>query len=133
MLVRDANQGDFSDIERIHAEMGLDYKFPDLNSPLWFVKKVVEDKNGILGACFLRLTSETYLWLPKSLDPCAKMEAMMAMQPEVLQAAWAQGIDETEARIPEWMEQKFRKRLTQLGWSQDRPDWHPWSRQCDQR
>lgn len=129
MKVRDAVPSDFLDVARIHRQMGMDYALPDLASPLFFVRKVVEDDEGnIVGACFLRLTAETYLFLSQDLDAQAKMIAMQAMQPEVLEAAWLQGIDDIEARIPGDLEKRFQKRLCRLGWTRNRSGWHPWTR-----
>ncbi len=129
MNVVDADATDFPAIEDIHKGMGMDYQLPDLNSPLFFVKKVVKDEQGrVLGACFLRLSAECYLWLRPDCGPRQKMDAMEAMQPEVLEGAWEKGIDDIEARIPGDLERRFQKRLKQLGWSRDREDWHPWSR-----
>ncbi|MFP5230770.1 MAG: hypothetical protein ACLGXA_24400 [Acidobacteriota bacterium] len=117
------------EIQSLHAAGGLDYRLPDLESPLLIVKKAVTNEKGeVIGACLLRLTAETMLVLSPELSPREKMDAMEAMQPEVLNAAWSLGLDDIEARIPEESEQIFEKRLNQLGWSRDRDGWHPWSR-----
>jgi hypothetical protein len=126
VIVRDAQETDYSRIAEIHRQSGMDYKLPDLANPLFFVRKVIQDGDNF-AACFLRLTSETFLWVPPTMQPRKKLELMENLQPEVLKAAWERGIDETEAHIPEWMERRFQKRLKQLGWSKDREDWHSWS------
>ena len=128
MIIRDAKPEDSAAIERFHVSSGLDYKFPDLAHPLFFVRKVAERDGAVIGACFLRIAAETYLWLRPSLAPREKQDAMLAMQPEVMAAAWRLGVDEVEARIPPEIEKKFHKRLTQLGWSKNR-GWSAWSRQ----
>jgi len=129
MSVRDSIPTDYPAIEGIHSGMGMDYRMPDLESPLFIVKKVYQDEDGrIKGACFLRLTAECYLWMSPDLSPRDKVSVMQAMQPEVLRSAWLLGLDDIEARIPRDLERRFHKRLKQLGWSQDRSDWHPWSR-----
>jgi hypothetical protein len=128
MNVRDAQPEDFIAIEQIHAKMGMDYQLPDLGQPLFFVRKVTEDESGqVIGACFLKIAAECYLWLDPDLAPKAKMETMQQMQPEVFRAAWMNGIDDIEARIPETIEQRFHKRLRQLGWTPNREGWHPWT------
>lgn len=127
--VRDANPTDYPAIEEIHAEMGMDYQMPNLDSPLFIVKQVYESKDGrALAACFLRLTAECYLWMDPDLSPRDKVTVMEALQPEVLRKAWLLGLDDIEARIPRDLEERFHKRLKQLGWDRDRPEWHPWSR-----
>ena len=128
MIVRDATPGDYPSIESIYRGMGMDYALPDLHSPLFLVKKVASDEdNNLLGASFLRLQAECYLWLPYNLSPRMKVNVMREMQPEVLGEAWSKGLDCVEARIPRDIESRFHKRLQELGWSRDREDWHPWS------
>lgn len=128
MRTRDAETADRETIRQIHAQNGIDYSLPDLDSPLFCVRKVVEDDNGrVVGACFLRLTAETYLMLSPELTPRDKVTAMQAMQPEVLRSAWELGLDEVEARIPAEIEARFHKRLRCLGWSRNREGWHPWT------
>ena len=128
MIVRDARPEDFGAIEQIHAKMGMDYALPALGQPLVFVRKVTTDDSGkVIAACFLRLCAECYLVLEPDLAPRIKLETMTAMQPEVFRAAWANGIDDIEARIPETVERRFQKRLKQLGWTPNRSGWHPWT------
>jgi hypothetical protein len=128
VIVRDAKPEDFAEIERIHAAMGMDYQLPDLAHPLFLVRKVTLDDNGeVIGACFLRITAETYLWMSPDIAPRCKMDVMNKMQPEVLRAAWQNGLDDIEARIPETVERRFQKRLNQLGWSKNRSGWFPWT------
>ncbi len=128
MTVRDLNSDDFPAVQAMHEEMGLDFQFPNLRNPLFFVKKAVCDDSGrVLAVCCLRLTAETYLWLDQSQNARGKMDAINALQPPILAAAWANGLDEIEARIYETVETRFQKRLNQLGWVKNRSGWHPWT------
>ena len=59
MSVRDLKPTDCEELAKIHAKMGMDYEMPDLNSPLFLVKKVVTDENGkVIGASVVRLEAE---------------------------------------------------------------------------
>jgi len=128
VTVRDVKIEDFPEIERIHAQMGMDYALPDLAHPLFLVRKVaVGERNQLAAACFLRLTAETYLWMDQALTPRCKMDTMNQLQPEVLRAAWLNGLDDIEARIPTVIERRFQKRLRCLGWTPNREGWHPWT------
>lgn len=127
--VRSASEEDFPALSAIHEAMGLDYQLP-LDDPLLVVKKVIEKDGKIIGACFIRIAAETMLLLDPELGPCEKMDAMEAMQPEVLAEAWKLGFNQVEARIEATTEKIFEKRLKQLGWVRDRENWHPWSREC---
>jgi hypothetical protein len=133
-MVRDAVASDYPAIQEIHRLMGMDYQLPPLDSPLFFVKKVVEDDSGrVIGACFLRVLAETYLWLNPDTSPRDKMNAMGEMQPAILDEACHNGIELIEARIPEETERRFLKRLKQLGWQKNRSGWNPWSRLTERR
>lgn len=124
--------GQHEAIKAIHAAQKIDYKLPQLESPLFVVKKAVTNEKGeVIGACLLRLTAETMLILSPELSPREKMDAMEAMQPEVLHAAWQLGLDEIEARIETGTEEIFEKRLNQLGWVKDRAGWNPWSKKTN--
>jgi hypothetical protein len=130
IAVRDVERADYAAIAAMHAEMQMDYRLPDLDSPLFLVRKLATDAEGrVLGCCLLRLTTEAYLILDPEISAPQKMKMMEALQPEVLDSAWRKGIDDIEARIPETVERKFRKRLLQLGWLPCRSGWNPWSRE----
>jgi len=92
MIIRDLQQQDTQQIAEIHGRMGMDYALPDLDSPLFLVRKVATNENGkILAACVLRIEAETYLLLDPQLSPQIKMKTMLELQPEILRGAWEQG------------------------------------------
>lgn len=124
MLVRDYRPEDQEELEQIHRESGLDYKFPNLNHPLFFVRKVLEINGKVHSALVLRGAAETYLFLGKD-EPRARFLAMETLQGSVLAEAYRNGMDEIHAAIPEI---GFDKRLMQLGWEKDRPSFHLWTR-----
>lgn len=111
-------------MQGIHAAQGIDYAFPDLDSPLFFVKKVREVNGDVRAALVLKLCAETFLLLGDG-RPQDKMTAMHELQEAVLDEAYRRGLDEIHAAIPEI---GFDKRLVQLGWSRDRPGWNLWSK-----
>lgn len=107
----------------------MDYKLPDLDSPLLIVKKAVTDETGkLLGFCVLRLTAECMLLLDPDQRPEEKMKVMTTLSPAVIGEAWRLGLDDVMSTIPEDMEKRFTKRLGGLGWSKDRNGWALWSR-----
>lgn len=126
-LVRDCRPGDYAILQGIHAAQGIDYAFPDLDSPLFFVKKVRVVNGDVRAALVLKLCAETFLLLGDG-RPQDKMTAMHELQEAVLDEAYRRGLDEIHASIPEI---GFDKRLVQLGWSKDRPGWNLWSRRTD--
>lgn len=131
-MTRDPLPEDFPAIEAIHKAMGMDYRIPELDHPLFFVRKVSVDESGkVTGACFLRLTAETYLWLAQDLNPQQKMSTMVNLQQVVVSEAYSKGIDDIDARIPTTIETIFKKGLKRLGWTRCRDGWHPWARQTN--
>lgn len=116
-------------LRAIHARSGIDYAFPDLNDPLFFVKKVRVVDERINSALILKLCAETYLLVDEG-RPQDKMTAMRELQDEVLREAAARGLEEIHASVPTVeITRGFDKRLMQLGWEKDRPGWNLWSRQ----
>lgn len=125
MIVRDYRPEDKEQLQALHAAHGIDYQFPDLDSPLFFVKKVICDGDKILASLVLKICAETYLLLDGGQEPQEKLTEMQLLQSSVLSEAFAKGLDEVHAAIPEI---GFEKRLRQLGWSKDRDGWTLWSR-----
>jgi len=45
-MIREFSPSDRQALEGIHEASGFDYQFPDLNDPLFVVKKVSDEKRG---------------------------------------------------------------------------------------
>ncbi len=125
MEVRDYRPEDREELELIHKAQGIDYEFPDLEHPLFFVKKVIVIDGKIRSALVLKICAETFLLIDSEQKPQEKFAEMETLQRSVLSEAFAKGLDEIHAAIPEI---GFDKRLAQLGWAKDRSGWHLWSR-----
>ena len=62
MIIRDYIVEDLEAIKEIHKKSGIDYDLPDLENPLFLIKRVITDDDGkIISTCALRLIAETYL------------------------------------------------------------------------
>ena len=125
MIVRDYTPADRPQLEAIHAAQGLDYKFPDIDGPLFLVRKVLEIDGKVVASLVLKICAETMLLLDVEQEPQEKLTEMQSLQSSVLSEAYAKGLDEIHAAIPEI---GFDKRLVQLGWLKDRPGWNLWCR-----
>lgn len=120
---------DKSEVERLHKEMGFDYVMPDLDSPLFVIKRVLRDEQGrILGAAGLRLQAETYLWLDSKAPVAVRYKVVAALSFSVFQAAWRVGIDCLVAWLPPGLPDSFKRLLTRFGWSADRAGWQSWTK-----
>lgn len=128
-ILRDYRPEDFEQIKAIHDQMGLDYRMPNLGDPLFVVRKVLVAGDRVVAASVARVEFETYLWLDQELSAREKNAAMELLQEKFLEECRLKGAENVVAWIPEHVEAKFAKRLTQLGWSRGRDGWHSWSRQ----
>lgn len=126
-VVRPYRPSDFEQVKALHETMGLDYRFPDLTSHLFVVKKVVEIEGRIIACGVMRISAELYLWIDPQADPLELWHAEWALVSEGLGDAALMGIEDCVAWIPPEVEKRFSKRLKILGFSKDRP-WATWSR-----
>ena len=125
-MVRDYEPGDKEALAAIHCSQGIDYEFPDIDAPLFIVKKVLTDENGkIKAALVLRICAETMLLLDPEQEPQEKLTEMQELQSSVLSEAYKQGLDDICASVPPI---GFDKRLSQLGWIEGKPGWKLWTR-----
>lgn len=129
MTVRDYEPNDKAAVEQIHRDMGMDYKLPDLESPLFIVKKVYVEAGRIVGTEFLKVQAEAYLMLDCSLDPVEKTRVIAHLSHAVERDAFNRGLDTLVAYIPEDISTKFTKRLNLLGWDKARKGWVTWFRE----
>ncbi len=126
LTVRPYTDADLDTFKRIHAESGLDYKFPNLSSPLFIVKTVVERAGKPVLLAAGKLQVETYLMVEGG--PEAKWEAIQTAQPHYLNAVWKRGLDSTFCVVPPEVDAYFAKRMIALGWTPAR-SWFPWTRE----
>jgi hypothetical protein len=120
-MVRDYQPSDLKRLLQIHS--GSEFEMPDLNDPLCWIRKVYEDKGKVHGACILKLCAEAVAMVEGK--PNQKMVGLWELQDAVREEAYKQGFDSIHAAVKA---SRFDRRLVQLGWSKDRPDWHLWTR-----
>src|ERR1700761_2758098 len=99
-MVRDYKLEDRAALESIHRNSGLDYQFPDLEHPLFFVKKTLEIDGDVRGALVLKLCAETMLLLGPG-HPRERFAGLESLQGAVLREAHSRGLDEIYAAVPE--------------------------------
>ena len=128
--VRDAVEEDLSAIKEIHDSRALDYRFPDLLSPLFFVKKVLVLDGKVVGAYCLRAEAEAYLFLKpgKWADKDEKVLAIKALQEAAGKEAKEKGLVNLVAYVPTSIESFFGPVLEKLGWLKDRENFRSWSK-----
>jgi hypothetical protein len=138
MLIREYMPADFDALRRMHAAQGFGYPLPDLDSPLFVTKLVLEEESSrevsdsreaasrnsprIVMAVLLRLTAEAYLLHdPAAGRPRERWQKFLALHEVTLRAAAALGLDDAQAFLPPRIARAFGRRLGRLGWVRD-----PW-------
>jgi len=112
-IIRSYQLGDAEQIQKIHAENKLDFKFPNLNSSLFTVNKVLEVEGVVRASYALRMVAEANLWLDRSdwTDPRGHWLTVKALDKEAVAAASGLGIDAVQCFLPPGYE-KFGKRIS---------------------
>jgi hypothetical protein len=130
MTVRDYTDADRPAVEKLHRDMGMDYKLPELSDPLFIVRKVyLNDAGRVIGTEFLKIQAEAYLMLDCRLDTVEKTRVIAHLSHAVEREAYNRGLDTLVAYIPEDISTKFTKRLNLLGWDKARKGWITWFRE----
>jgi len=142
--IREYRPSDLDALRRMHAAQGFGYPFPDLESPLFLSKLVLEDDDSgreeadpnsppsgsarVTMAILQRLTAETYLLHdPSAGTPRRRWQSFLALHDAARTAAAAHGLDDVQAFLPPRIARAFGRRLAQLGWTRD--PWPCFSRQ----
>lgn len=128
-VIRDLKIDDIPAIKKIHEESGIDYQFPNLESPLFVVTKVFEADGIIRAAGGLYIQVEAYLWLDKSewAEPGKKLDTVRRLNDACMDGAWLKGIDCCVLYLPPGFE-RFGERLVHLGFQPNRDGWVTYSR-----
>jgi hypothetical protein len=140
MRVREYTAADFDALRRMHAAQNFGYPLPDLESPLFLAKLVLEEapeenevskeneesnsaSGRVVMAVLLRLTAETYLLHdPAAGTPRQRWQRFLALHQAARESAAARGLDDVQAFLPPRVARSFGRRLQGLGWTHD-----PWT------
>jgi hypothetical protein len=141
MRIREYTPADLDALRQMHAAQGFGYPLPDLESPLFVSKLVLEDSGDHPGegreeadrnslpaneklsmALLVRLTAETYLLHdPRAGTPRRRWQNFLALHEAARREAAARGLDDAQAFLPPPVARAFGRRLERLGWRRD-----PW-------
>jgi len=127
-MVRDYTEADFTAIKQIHEQNKLGFKFPNLNSAVFPINKVLEVDGTVRASYALRLVAEVNLWLDKSnlTDAAGKWAAIKQLDNETSKEASYTGLDALQCFLPPSYG-RFGKRITDkkdgLGYIKDSSGW----------
>ncbi len=127
-MIREYESKDRGSLISIHKSQGFNYALPNLDNPLFLVRKVREVDGRVVGAMCLRLTLETYLLVDGS--PETKARSILELQPEVLGEAYEKGLSDVFCVVPPEISSEFGPVMERLGWAKDR-EWQMYSRDLD--
>jgi hypothetical protein len=128
MKIREYTSSDLEVLRMIHLRQAFDYKFPDLENPLFVSKLILEDGlGGIAMASLARLTCEIYLLAdPFHSSPRERLENLITLQLAARRDLVQRGLEDAHAWVPPKISRRFGRRLMKLGWARD-DKWTPFS------
>jgi len=130
-MVREYEERDLAELQRIHAESGFGYTFPNLSDPLFISKLILTDADGRLAmASLARLTCEAYLLLDRVDDRFnarQRYEGLLELQRAGEADLMRKGLEDAYAWLPPSIARRFGRRLETLGWVRD-DAWTPYCR-----
>ena len=127
-IIRDYHTDDFEEIKALHEATQIDYEFPNVNSALFLVKKVMEVNGVIRMAVGAYIQVEYYLWMDQTewASPEEKLAAIKQIDKAVTEEVWLKGVDEAVLYLPPGME-RFGDRISDpnngMGFSKARDGW----------
>jgi hypothetical protein len=119
-----------SDESKLHAlfeTQGFEYEWPDLNSPLFLSKVVLEERNFPVMVLASRLTAEEYFVMDRDFgSPEEKWAAFVQLHEAAREDCLKRGLDDVFCHVPPQIAVSFGRRLMRLGW--ERNLWPSFSR-----
>lgn len=111
-VIRDYRAEDEPALRALHARFNDPFAFPDLSSPLYIVKKVVEVDGQVTDAVLVRKTAFVTAYLGTVFDEQPSL--IQALQTDVLASAWAAGVEDVGMFTnPDPIE---AERMAAMGW-----------------
>jgi hypothetical protein len=130
IVIRDFTLDDLERVKEIHGATHLDFRFPDLASPLFFVSKVA-CFDGIVRQCVAGyIQCECYLFSDPGdwADPATKLATIKELDRVAMHEVWLKGVDCCCLWLPPGMERFGERLVADLGFQKDRDGWVTFSK-----
>lgn len=98
MNIRNLDENDLCVLQDIHDDS---FPFPELNNPLYFIQKVVEENGIVKAAGIVRLTSEGMVIIDKTLTRIKRAEMVRSLILACMVEAKSRGMDECHLFVRE--------------------------------
>ncbi len=126
MRTRRWEGSDTGEIRAIHHQMEIGYALPDVHSPLFGLKRILESDTGdVIGGGAIKPVGECFLWVAPDLPPVLRARAFCRLAGEARELAAKSGYDELSAWIPPHIQTMFQGALRRSGWTAS--PWPSWS------
>jgi hypothetical protein len=127
-VIRNYLTSDEPKLRAIFKAQGFEYEWPNLNSPLFLSKIVLEERNYPVAAICSRLTAEEYFLADKDWGtPEMRWQAFLELHEAARADLFNRGLEDCYCWIPPQIERPFGRRLFRLGWT--RNVWSAFNRQ----
>ena len=131
-MIRNYLSSDEPKLRAVFKAQGFEYDWPNLNSPLFLSKLVLEERNFPVMAIASRLTTEEYLLVDKDWGtPAMRWRAFLQLHEAVCSDLYAKGLEDCYCWIPPQIEKPFGRRLFKLGWARNK--WSAFNLQLAER
>lgn len=118
-MIRRYQPSDLEALKRMHAAQGYDYQFPDVESPLFLSKLVLEEEGRPVMATLARATAEAYLLLdPEEMKPAERWERILHLIGHAERDLSWKGMGDVHAFVPPEAA-TFMRALERIGWERD--------------
>jgi hypothetical protein len=115
-MIRDYEKRDREALKAIHSASMFDYVFPDLDDPLFVVRKTVEEDGKAVQGLLVKLQGEVYLYVQADwATPEERWARLVELTDAAKKAAWEKGLDSLVCVVPPEIAASFEKRLKQIG------------------
>lgn len=86
-------------VKRIHSKVSQ-FPFPNLESPLYCIQKVIKDKNGtIIGSYLLHITAEISLILDDKVNDFTKARIVLDLRNQIYEDCNKMGIEDVHVFV----------------------------------
>jgi hypothetical protein len=92
METRRLEKSDIKRLLEIHKKF-YNFPFPDINNPLYAIQRIVTEKDKIVLAAIIKLTSEGVFITDKDISPITRMKAIMTADKD-LKLLWNFGLED---------------------------------------